>query len=92
MFKRLLRQAGLPAIRLYDLRHTSATLLLSLDVDIRVVSERLGHDDIGTILRFYSHALLDMQQRAIQVIEELFGSDCPTDVPRTAATDNGMNT
>jgi integrase len=42
-FKPLLREAGLPNIRLYDLRHTSATLALTVGVAPKVVSEQLGH-------------------------------------------------
>ncbi len=70
------RRAGLPHFRPYHLRHTSATLLLSRDVNIRVVSDRLGHEDIATTLKFYAHALPDMQQRAADAVDELFGRDC----------------
>ncbi|MEU6020843.1 tyrosine-type recombinase/integrase [Micromonospora sp. NPDC047134] len=42
-FRRLIRKAGLPPIRLHDLRHSAATLALDAGVDIKVVSEQLGH-------------------------------------------------
>ncbi|MFG1648498.1 tyrosine recombinase XerC [Micromonospora sp. NPDC049275] len=42
-FRRLVRKAGLPPIRLHDLRHSAATLALDAGVDIKVVSEQLGH-------------------------------------------------
>ena len=47
----------LPLITLHDLRHTSATLLISQNIDIAVVSERLGHSNISTTLDIYTHAL-----------------------------------
>jgi integrase len=73
----ILQRAGLPAIRPYDLRHTSATLLLSRDVNIRVVSERLGHESIELTLKHYAHALPDMQQRAADAVDDLFGAIVP---------------
>ena len=43
VFGRLVTRAGVPRIRLHDLRHTHASLALAAGVDIKVVSERLGH-------------------------------------------------
>jgi integrase len=63
----------LPRIRPYDVRHTSATLLLSRDVNIKVVSERLGHESIGITLKHYAHALPGMQETAAAAIDDLFG-------------------
>ena len=56
--------AGLPRMRLYDLRHSSATLLLALGVNAKVISERLGHADPAFTLRVYARALQTMQQDA----------------------------
>lgn len=56
-FVRLARQAGLPPIRLHDLRHTHATLALSAGIHPRVVQERLGHASIQMTLDTYSHAV-----------------------------------
>lgn len=67
-FKPLLRVAGLPNIRLYDLRHTSATLLLLEGVHVKIVSERLGHADVSLTLNTYSHVLPDMQRDATAAI------------------------
>ena len=74
-FKPLLEQAGLPDMRLYDLRHTCATLLLSAGENPKVVSERLGHSTITLTLDTYSHVLPDMQQGASDKLEHLlFGN------------------
>jgi integrase len=55
------RNAGLPVIRLHDLRHTHATLALRACVHPRIVQERLGHANISITLDTYSHVDLDMQ-------------------------------
>ncbi len=70
-FKPLLRKAELPDIRLYDLRHTMATLLLSADVNPKIVSERLGHASIVLTLDTYSHVLPTMQEDATDKLEIL---------------------
>jgi integrase len=49
------RRAGLPMIRLHDLRHTHATLALEAGVNAKVMQERLGHADVSITLRVYSH-------------------------------------
>jgi integrase len=57
-FKALLGRAGLPAgTRLYDLRHTCATLLLNSNVHPKYVQELLGHASIAQTLDTYSHVL-----------------------------------
>lgn len=54
-FQHLVAQAGLPAIRLHDLRHTSASLALAAGVDLKVVSERLGHSQLAITADLYTH-------------------------------------
>ena len=68
-FKPLLREAGLPNIRLYDLRHTSATLALTVGVAPKVVSEQLGHASAAFTLDTYSHVLPHMQDEAASKME-----------------------
>ena len=70
-FKPLLRQAGLPKIRLYDLRHTHATLLLAAGEHPKVVQERLGHATITLTLDTYSHVVPGMQERAAERLDSL---------------------
>jgi integrase len=62
-FHLLLERAGLPRIRFHDLRYTAATLLLSRGINLKVVSERLGHAQIAITLDTYSHVLPDIQQQ-----------------------------
>lgn len=71
-FARLLERAGLPRIRFHDLRHTAATLLMSQGVPIKVASEMLGHADIATTLRTYSHVLPGMQEQAAEAMDRVF--------------------
>jgi integrase len=71
-FKPLLKKAGLPlTIRLYDLRHTCATLLLAAGEHPKVVSERLGHASVILTLDTYSHVLPTMQQAATDRLDSL---------------------
>ena len=70
-FKRLVGQSGLPRIRLHDLRHTHATLLLKAGVPIKVVSERLGHSTPGFTMATYQHVLPGMQAEAARTFAAL---------------------
>ena len=63
-FKALLKRAELPDIRLHDLRHSCATLLLAQNVNPRVVMETLGHSQVSLTLNTYSHVLPALQQDA----------------------------
>jgi integrase len=69
-FKPLLKRAGLPHFRFHDLRHTCATLLLTQNVNPKVVSEMLGHSSIAITLDTYSHVLPNMQDSAARALEE----------------------
>lgn len=70
-FRPVLEKAELPRIRLYDLRHSCATLLLSENEHPKVVSERLGHASVTLTLDTYSHVLPTMQQGATARLEKL---------------------
>jgi integrase len=72
VYKRVLRRAGLrTSLRLYDLRHTHATLLLKAGVNPKIISERLGHSTIVLTLDVYSHVLPDMQSEAVEHLETM---------------------
>jgi site-specific recombinase XerD len=70
-FKPLLTKAGLHAIRFHDLRHTSATLLLTQGVHPKVVQERLGHSQISVTLDIYSHVMPSMQVDAARSLDAM---------------------
>ena len=70
-FKPLLKRAGLPrTVRLHDLRHTCATLLLVKGVHPKIVQELLGHANISITLDTYSHVLPNMQGEATAAMQE----------------------
>jgi integrase len=70
-FKKALKAAKLPDIRLHDLRHTHATLALRAGIHPKIVSERLGHATVSITLDTYSHAIPAMQEEAATLIAEL---------------------
>jgi len=70
-FQKLVKRSGLPRIRLHDLRHTHATLLLKAGVPIKVVSERLGHATPAFTMATYQHVLPGMQAEAAETFAEL---------------------
>jgi integrase len=67
-FVRSLRGLGLPVVRLHDMRHTSGTLALANGLQPHVVQKRLGHADIATTLRLYSHVRPQHDGEAAAVI------------------------
>ena len=74
-FKPIVKAAGLEPLRLYDLRHTCATLLLAGGEHPKVVAERLGHSSTVMTMDVYSHVLPDMQEKAAEKLERLlFGA------------------
>lgn len=73
-FKELLKRAGLPtSVRLYDLRHTCATLLLNGNVHPKYVQELLGHASIAQTLDTYSHVIKGMDGGIGGVMDEALG-------------------
>ena len=72
-FHRVLAQAGLPRMRLHDLRHSAATILLSMGVPAKVIQEILGHSTIGMTMNIYSHVLPVMQKDATDKWDDFFG-------------------
>jgi site-specific recombinase XerD len=73
-FKPLLKRAKLPAIRLYDLRHSCATLLMAAGEHPKVVQERLGHSTITLTLDTYTHVVPGMQELASAWLETLLAT------------------
>lgn len=71
LFGRLVEAAGLPPIRLHDLRHVAATLMLAAGVDIKVVSETLGHSDTRITRDIYQSVLDDLARDAAEKVVQL---------------------
>nr|WP_257208577.1 site-specific integrase [Bacillus toyonensis] len=71
-FYNLIVKLGLPKIRFHDLRHTHATMPIQQNVNEELISERLGHTDIQTILNTYSHVLPIMQREVAEKLNEMF--------------------
>lgn len=70
-FKAVLKAAKLPTIRLHDLRHSCATLLLAQGVNPRVVMETLGHSQVSLTLNTYSHVLPALQRDAASKMDAI---------------------
>lgn len=76
-FHRLSHRLDL-GVRLHDLRHTHATMLLQQNIHPKVVSERLGHATVGLTLDTYSHVLEGMDREAANCIDGLLSLPTPT--------------
>ncbi len=74
-FYRLLADAGLPRMHFHDLRHSAATILISMGVPPNVVQKLLGHSDIAITLGVYGAVLPSMQQDVADKMDDLFGSN-----------------
>ena len=69
--RQVLGEGALPVIRLHDLRHTHATLLLAKGVPVKVVSERLGHASATITLQVYAHVMPGNQRDAAELFASL---------------------
>ncbi len=70
-FVKYVGQIGLPVINFHGLRHTNASLLVAQNIDIAIISARLGHAQISTTLNFYVHPLLSHNRKAGYALENL---------------------
>jgi integrase len=70
-FRRVVHNAGVPAFRFHDLRHTHGSLLIKDGIPVKVVSERLGHTNLAFTMQTYQHVLPDMQADAATAAERL---------------------
>ncbi|CAA9321932.1 MAG: Integrase [uncultured Chloroflexia bacterium] len=74
-FRPLLERAGLPRVRVHDLRHSFATLFLSNGTHPKIVQEMLGHSNISMTMDTYSHVLPNMQGEAVRAMDPFFGAE-----------------
>ena len=72
-------EVGVPRMRVHDLRHTGATLLLLAGIHPKVVSEMLGHSSVRTTLDWYSHVIPGLTEAATRMLGEYL-SPTPGDV------------
>lgn len=70
-FQKLAKRAGLPVIRLHDLRHSYATSALAAGVPVKVLSQRIGHADVAVTLKVYAHVLPGDDDAAARSIDAL---------------------
>lgn len=73
-FQRLCKRAGIAGIRLHDLRHTHATMLLGAGVPVHVVQSRLGHESIQTTIDIYGHVLRESDVEASATFANLLSA------------------
>ena len=74
LFKKVVRDAGLPNIRFHDLRHSASTILLNMGVSAKVVQEILGHSHISITLGIYAHVPPGMHKEAMNKMDDWFGN------------------
>ena len=85
-YRSLLKRAGVPYRNFHALRHTYATRCIEQNVDVKSVSEMLGHSDVRITLQTYVHVSLRHKQQAVQSICFLpVGNFAPSEVPSGAA-------
>jgi integrase len=90
-FQALAEEAGLPVIRLHDLRHTNASLALSAGVDLKVVSERLGHSQLAITADLYTHVNRGLGKAAAEQIARALRPASPA-VPSAFLAQSPENT
>jgi hypothetical protein len=74
LFERLVAASGLPPIRLHDLRHGAATLMLAACIDVRIVSDTLGHSDTRITRDSYQSVLPQVGKNAAEAMAKKNGS------------------
>ncbi len=75
LMRKVVAEAGLPHITLHGLRHSAATLLLSMGVPLKVVQEILGHSSYSITADIYTDVLPSMQREAMDKWDDVFGPD-----------------
>ena len=80
-FQTFLVKAGIPRMRLHDLRHLCASLLLSQGVHPRVIMEILGHSQISLTMNTYSHVMPGATQAAAEALNGLLTRGRPDQEP-----------
>jgi integrase len=79
--------AGLPGARFHDLRHFYASALIRAGLNVRVVSERLGHANAAMTLNVYAHLWPDDEDRTRQAIDDVFRRKINPSADRTRTSE-----
>lgn len=74
-FRRQMERLGITGVHFHTLRHSFATRLLELGIDVKTVSALLGHRSAKTTLDFYAHVLIDRQRSAMERLAASWGGD-----------------
>ncbi len=74
LFPTILKEAKLPKVRFHDLRHSCATLLLSLGVHAKLVQETLGHSSYQMTMDTYSHMIPALRNEVADRIDEILST------------------
>jgi len=77
-FPAFLERVGLPRLNFHCLRHTHASLLLKAGVNIKIISERLGHSSVRITYDLYSHLMPGMQREAADRLEDVLAENLDT--------------
>jgi integrase len=88
-FRKLLARAGLPPVRLHDLRHTAASLLLAKNVPARVVMGILGHSQIALTMNTYSHVAPEVSREAADRMARMLWQEAAGDRAGAGGGDGG---
>jgi len=70
-FIKVVRRAGLDGLRLHDLRHSYASIMLAAGVNVKAISQSLGHANIGITLDIYGHLAPGLQEAAANGFDEI---------------------
>lgn len=72
------KKTGVNKIRIHDIRHSHASLLINQGCDALMLADRLGHEKVSTTLNTYSHLFPHKQQELVHSLESLQATDSPT--------------
>ena len=75
------KKTGVKKIRIHDIRHSHASLLINQGCDALMLADRLGHEKVSTTLNTYSHLFPHKQQELVHSLESLQATDSPTPEP-----------
>lgn len=89
LFQAILKRAGVKSRKFHTIRHTFATRALELGVDIKTLSEILGHSNVSITLNIYAHSMFDQKQKAIAKLNAMYVTHAGA--APFAVTDSVMN-